>query len=90
MSKPIVRVVVALLICFAVVAAVSPSVQARLESVFRKAEVINTASDAASTENQVLEKGTLEKKAPASSKFDDFSPSDSSGGCNSSDPTSDY
>lgn len=89
MSKPIVRVVVAVLICLAVVAAISPSVQAKLESVFRKAEANTAASASESMGNQSLEEGTLNEQVPSPSQLNEFAPSGSSHDCNS-DPTADY
>jgi len=88
MSKLIVRVVFAVLISLVLIAAVSPTVKAKLESVFQKAEVSNAASTSISTENQTLEEGAVEQ-APAPSQFDKLSPPDSSHECNS-DPTLDY
>jgi Flp pilus assembly pilin Flp len=89
MSKPIIRVVVAALICLAVVAAVSPSVQAGIESVFRKADASTAVNSSTIIDSQTLEQGTMNEKTPASSQFDDLAPLDSSRGCNS-DPSADY
>lgn len=90
MSKPVVRVVVAVLICLAVVAAISPTVQAKLGSVFQKAEA-NTAaaSSSAVTGGQTLQEGTLDQSVPASPQFEKSGSSDSSHDCNS-DPSADY
>ena len=89
MSKPVVRVVVAVLVCLAIVAAISPSVQAKLGSVFQKT-VANTASSSSTvTESQTLQEGTLNQPVPASPQFDKSGPSDSSHECNS-DPSLDY
>ena len=89
MSKPIVRVVVAVLICLGIVAAVSPSVQARLGNVFQQAETNTAANSSTITDGQTLKQGTVKERVPASSQFNDLAPSDSSHECNS-DPTLDY
>jgi len=89
MSKPVVRVVVAVLICLAIVAAISPSVQAKLESVFQKTEANTAASSSTVIESQTLQEGTLNQPVPASPQFDKPGSSDSSRECNS-DPSLDY
>jgi hypothetical protein len=88
MSKPVVRVVIAVLVCLAIVAAISPSVQAKLGSVFQLTEA-NTAASSTVIESQTLQEGTLNQPAPASPQFDKSGPSDSSHECNS-DPSLDY
>lgn len=92
MSKPVVRVVIAVLVCLAIVAAISPSVQAKLGSVFQKTEATTntTSSSSTVTESQNLQEGTLSQPAPASPQFDKSGPSDSPHECNNSDPSSDY
>jgi len=47
------------LISLVLIAAVSPTVKAKLESVFQKAEVSNAASASISTGNQTLEEGAV-------------------------------
>jgi hypothetical protein len=88
MSKPITRIVFAVLVSLAIIAAVAPSVQARLESIFQKTEASNAANTSISTDNQTLKEATA-KEQVAPSQFDEFAPSESSHNCNS-DPTVDY
>jgi hypothetical protein len=88
MSRIIMRVVFAVLISLVLIAAVSPNVKAKLESLFQKADVSNAASTSVSTENQTLEEETVEQ-VPVPSQFDKLSPPASSHECNS-DPTLDY
>jgi len=85
MSKPIVRVVFAVLISLVIIAAAaaSPVVQSEFGSVFRKTGANTAANTSMFADNQTLE------QLPASSQFDEFAPSDSSRHCNS-DSTSDY
>ncbi len=89
MSKPIVRVVIAVLICLAVVAAASPTVQSKFGSILRGAEVSNPANASMSTDSQTLEEGTANKQLIPAPSLDNRGPSDSSRDCNS-DPTADY
>ena len=89
MSKPVVRVVIALLVCLAIVAAISPSVQAKLGSVFQMTEANTATSSSTFIESQTLQEGTLNQAAPASPQFDKSGPSASDHECNS-DPSSDY
>ena len=90
MSKPVVRIVVAVLVCLAIVAAISPSVQAKLGSVFQKTETNTTSSSSTVTESQTLQEGTLNQPVPASPQLDKSGSSDSSRECNNSDPSLDY
>ena len=90
MSKPIVRIVVAVLVCLAIVAAISPSVQAKLGSVFQKTDANTASSSSTLTESQTLQEGTLNQPAPASPLLDKSEPSDSPHECNNSDPSLDY
>lgn len=90
MSKPVVRIAVAVLVCLAIVAAISPSVQAKLGSVFQKAEANTASSSSTLTESQTLQEETLNQPVPASPQFDKSGPSDSSHECNNSDPSLDY
>ena len=84
MSKPIARVVFAVLASLVIIAAAaSPAVQSEFGSVFQKTGAVTSANTTMFKETQTLE------QAPAPSQFDDFAPSDSSHGCNS-DPSADY
>jgi hypothetical protein len=80
MSKPIARVVFAVLISLVIIgAAASPFVQSRFGSVFQRTGASSSAITSMFTDKQTLEQP---------SQFDEFSP-DSSHGCNS-DPSVDY
>jgi len=89
MSKPVVRVVIAVLVCLAIVAAISPSVQAKLGGVFQKTEASAAASSSIVIESQTLQEETPNQPAPASPQFDKSGSPDSSRECNS-DPSLDY
>lgn len=83
MSKPIARVVFAVLISLVIIAAAaSPFVQSRFGSVFQKTGASSSAITSMFTDKQTLEQN------PAPSQFDEFAP-DSSHDCNS-DPSVDY
>ena len=90
MSKPIVRVVFAVLISLVIIATVaaSPIVQSRLGSAFRKAGANTSATTSIFSDNETLRQGTVNEKVPAPSQYNDFAP-DSSHHCNS-DPSIDY
>jgi hypothetical protein len=90
MSKPIARVVFAVLISLVIIATVaaSPIVQSRLGSAFRKAELNASEANSMFTDNETLTQGTVNEKIPAPSQYNDFAP-DSSHHCNS-DPSLDY
>ena len=89
MSKPIARVVFAVLISLVIIAAAaSPIVQSRLGSVFRKAGVNTSAATSMFSDNQTLKQGTMDEQIPEPSQYNDFAP-DSSHDCNS-DSSLDY
>ena len=88
MSKPIARVVFAVLISLVIIAAAaSPVVQSSLGSVLRRAG-INSAIISVPVDNQNLRQGTMNEQIPAPPQYNDFAP-DSSHECNS-DPSLDY
>lgn len=89
MSKPIARVVFAVLISLVIIAAAaSPIAQSSFGNVLRTAGVYTTTIISVPADNQNLRQGTMNKQIPASSQYNDFAP-DSSHDCNS-DPSLDY
>jgi hypothetical protein len=88
MSKPIARVVFAVLISLVIIAAAaSPIVQSNLGSVLQSAGVHTSTIISVPVDNQNLRLGTMNEQIPGSSQYNDFAP-DFSHDCNS-DPSLD-
>ena len=89
MSKPIARVVFAVLISlFIIAAAASPIARSSLGSVLRRAGINTSTITSMPVDNQNLRQGTMNEQIPSPSQYNDFVP-DSSHDCNS-DPSLDY
>ncbi len=82
MSKPIARVVFAVLISLGVIAAAAPNIQARLGNMLRRAESNNTAY--ISADDKAVGSATVGGR----SRY--FQSDDFSHDCTSEDPTLDY
>ncbi len=83
MSKQIMQVAFAVLISLGIIAAASPNVQSKLESVFRKTGANTSATTSMFTDKQNLKQGTTNGQFSSPSQFDENAPSGSSHDCDS-------